>query len=158
MFCEKFKYQPIFGNVKIRSENEQITSIVCGLPFIFNFTPNTSPIFWSPFWWNPALIPKNCNFRSKVHFNLLHVHITCNIFLVEKKTYRNLKLVRKTKQLFIYYSYILMIQFSFIVPGGVWSLRNLSISVPRAVLSGEGQSAILRCSYDLEGAALYSIR
>ncbi|KAL0810232.1 hypothetical protein ABMA28_011014 [Loxostege sticticalis] len=42
--------------------------------------------------------------------------------------------------------------------GGVWSLRNLSISVPRAVLSGEGQSAILRCSYDLEGAALYSIR
>ncbi|CAB3232907.1 unnamed protein product [Arctia plantaginis] len=41
---------------------------------------------------------------------------------------------------------------------GVWSLRNLSISVPRAVLSGEGQSAILRCSYDLEDAALYSIR
>lgn len=42
--------------------------------------------------------------------------------------------------------------------GGVWSLRNLSISVPRAVLSGEGQSATLRCSYDLEDAALYSIR
>ncbi|CAH0731439.1 unnamed protein product, partial [Brenthis ino] len=42
--------------------------------------------------------------------------------------------------------------------GGVWSLRNLSITVPRAVLSGEGQSAVLRCSYDLEGAALYSIR
>ncbi|VVC87585.1 unnamed protein product, partial [Leptidea sinapis] len=41
---------------------------------------------------------------------------------------------------------------------GVWSLRNLVISVPRAVLSGEGQSAVLRCSYDLEGAALYSIR
>lgn len=83
MFCEKFKYLPIFGNVKIRSENEQITSIVCGLPFIFNFTPNTSPIFWSPFWWNPAQIPKNWNFQSKVHFNLLHVYITCNIFLVE---------------------------------------------------------------------------
>ncbi|RVE42702.1 hypothetical protein evm_012649 [Chilo suppressalis] len=47
---------------------------------------------------------------------------------------------------------------SLFVPGGVWSLRNLSISVPRAVLSGEGQSAVLRCSYDLEGAALYSIR
>ncbi|XP_013148801.1 PREDICTED: uncharacterized protein LOC106111320 [Papilio polytes] len=42
--------------------------------------------------------------------------------------------------------------------GGVWSLRNLSISVPRAVLSGEGRAALLRCSYDLEGAALYSIR
>ncbi|CAG4964417.1 unnamed protein product [Parnassius apollo] len=42
--------------------------------------------------------------------------------------------------------------------GGVWSLRNLSITAPRAVLSGEGQSALLRCSYDLEGAALYSIR
>ncbi|KAJ0171001.1 hypothetical protein K1T71_013200 [Dendrolimus kikuchii] len=41
---------------------------------------------------------------------------------------------------------------------GVWSLRNLSISVPRAVLSGEGESAVLRCSYDLEGAALYSIK
>lgn len=43
-------------------------------------------------------------------------------------------------------------------PGGVWSLRNVSISVPRGVLSGEGQAALLRCSYDLEGAALYSIR
>lgn len=43
-------------------------------------------------------------------------------------------------------------------PGGVWSLRNLSMSVPRAVLSGERQSVTLRCSYDLEGAALYSIR
>lgn len=42
--------------------------------------------------------------------------------------------------------------------GGVWSLRNLTISVPRGVLSGEGQAAVLRCSYDLEGAALYSIR
>ncbi|CAG9569804.1 unnamed protein product [Danaus chrysippus] len=47
---------------------------------------------------------------------------------------------------------------NFYSSGGVWSLRNLSISVPRAVLSGEGQSAVLRCSYDLEGAALYSIR
>ncbi|XP_061724453.1 uncharacterized protein LOC133530529 [Cydia pomonella] len=46
----------------------------------------------------------------------------------------------------------------FLLDGGVWSLRNLSISVPRAVLSGEGQAAVLRCSYDLEGAALYSIR
>lgn len=41
---------------------------------------------------------------------------------------------------------------------GVWSLRNVSISVPRAVLSGDGQAAVLRCSYDLEGAQLYSIR
>lgn len=40
----------------------------------------------------------------------------------------------------------------------MWSLRNVSISVPRGVLSGEGQAAVLRCSYDLEGAALYSIR
>lgn len=44
------------------------------------------------------------------------------------------------------------------VTGGVWSLRNVSISVPRGVLSGEGQAALLRCSYDLEGAPLYSIR
>ncbi|XP_013200685.2 cell adhesion molecule DSCAML1 [Amyelois transitella] len=44
------------------------------------------------------------------------------------------------------------------MPSGVWSLRNLSISVPRAVYSGEGQSALLQCSYDLEGAPLYSIR
>ncbi|GBP00118.1 hypothetical protein EVAR_74408_1 [Eumeta japonica] len=39
---------------------------------------------------------------------------------------------------------------------GVWSLRNVTISVPRAVLSGA--AATLRCSYDLEGAPLYSIR
>lgn len=52
----------------------------------------------------------------------------------------------------------LMFRLLFLLDGGVWSLRNLSISVPRAVLSGEGQSAILRCSYDLEDAALYSIR
>ncbi|XP_050671916.1 uncharacterized protein LOC126970178 [Leptidea sinapis] len=45
-----------------------------------------------------------------------------------------------------------------LLDGGVWSLRNLTISVPRAVLSGEGESAVMRCSYDLEGAALYSIR
>ncbi|CAG9133762.1 unnamed protein product [Plutella xylostella] len=42
--------------------------------------------------------------------------------------------------------------------GGVWSLRNVSISVPRGVLSGEGAAVSLRCDYDLEGAALYSIR
>ncbi|CAG4962942.1 unnamed protein product [Parnassius apollo] len=52
----------------------------------------------------------------------------------------------------------LFVLFLCLLDGGVWSLRNLSISVPRAVLSGEGQSALLRCSYDLEGAALYSIR
>lgn len=52
----------------------------------------------------------------------------------------------------------LIFRLLFLLDGGVWSLRNLSISVPRAVLSGEGQSAVLRCSYDLEGAALYSIR
>ncbi|XP_052745159.1 uncharacterized protein LOC112053888 [Bicyclus anynana] len=52
----------------------------------------------------------------------------------------------------------LIFRLLFLLDGGVWSLRNLSISVPRAVLSGEGQAAVLRCSYDLEGAALYSIR
>ncbi|XP_075987179.1 uncharacterized protein LOC142983887 [Anticarsia gemmatalis] len=52
----------------------------------------------------------------------------------------------------------LIFRLLFLLDGGVWSLRNLTISVPRAVLSGEGQSAILRCSYDLEDAALYSIR
>ncbi|XP_026734039.1 uncharacterized protein LOC113498283 [Trichoplusia ni] len=52
----------------------------------------------------------------------------------------------------------LIFRLLFLLDGGVWSLRNLSISVPRAVLSGEGQSAVLRCSYDLEDAALYSIR
>ncbi|XP_072945965.1 uncharacterized protein [Epargyreus clarus] len=52
----------------------------------------------------------------------------------------------------------LIFRLLFLLDGGVWSLRNLSISVPRAVLSGEGQSAVLRCSYDLEGAMLYSIR
>ncbi|XP_047517019.1 uncharacterized protein LOC125057396 [Pieris napi] len=52
----------------------------------------------------------------------------------------------------------LIFRLLFLLDGGVWSLRNLSISVPRAVLSGEGQSAVLQCSYDLEGAALYSIR
>ncbi|XP_050671913.1 uncharacterized protein LOC126970176 [Leptidea sinapis] len=52
----------------------------------------------------------------------------------------------------------LIFRLLFLLDGGVWSLRNLVISVPRAVLSGEGQSAVLRCSYDLEGAALYSIR
>ncbi|KAJ2939389.1 hypothetical protein O0L34_g10819 [Tuta absoluta] len=45
-----------------------------------------------------------------------------------------------------------------IADGGVWSLRNLTISVPRAALSGEGQAAVLRCCYELEGAQLYSIR
>ncbi|XP_041983913.1 uncharacterized protein LOC121736652 [Aricia agestis] len=52
----------------------------------------------------------------------------------------------------------LIFRLLFLLDGGVWSLRNLSISVPRAVLSGEGQSAVLRCTYDLEGVALYSIR
>ncbi|XP_052753582.1 cell adhesion molecule DSCAML1-like isoform X1 [Galleria mellonella] len=52
----------------------------------------------------------------------------------------------------------LIFRLLFLLDGGVWSLRNLSISVPRAVLAGEGQSAVLECSYDLEGAPLYSIR
>ncbi|XP_073958836.1 uncharacterized protein [Choristoneura fumiferana] len=52
----------------------------------------------------------------------------------------------------------LLFRLLFLLDGGVWSLRNVSISVPRAVLSGDGQAAVLRCSYDLEGAQLYSIR
>ncbi|XP_012553329.2 uncharacterized protein LOC101739773 [Bombyx mori] len=52
----------------------------------------------------------------------------------------------------------LLFRMLFLLDGGVWSLKDLTISVPRAVLSGDGQSAVLRCSYDLEGAALYSIK
>lgn len=51
---------------------------------------------------------------------------------------------------------IIIIKFSFIFLGLIHALRDVTVSVPKAIQKGE--NAILKCNYDMEGDILYSVK
>lgn len=56
----------------------------------------------------------------------------------------------------MFYEFLFISRFVHDNVSGVWSLRDLRVSVPEAVKVGS--PAILNCFFDMEGEALYSLR